>query len=58
MFDMDVGFGETVWLAARFKDEKILSDAIKHRRRVRVFGNWRRGKERGCNYVDVTSVAK
>jgi hypothetical protein len=56
MFDMDVGFGETVELAAGFKDEKLLADAIKHRRRVRVFGNWKRGKEAKCRYVAVTKI--
>lgn len=56
MFDMDVGFGETVELAAGFKDEKLLSDAIKHRRRVRVFGNWKRGSSATCRYVSVTKV--
>jgi hypothetical protein len=56
MFDFNVGFGETVWLAAGFKDEKILSDALKHHRRVRVFGNWRRGKTAACRYVSVTKI--
>lgn len=56
MFDMDVGFGETVWLAAGFKDEKILADAIKQRRRVRVFGNWKRGSSAACRYISVTKV--
>lgn len=56
MFDMDVGFGETVWLAAGFKDEKLLADAIKHRRRARVFGNWKRGSSAKCRYVSVTKV--
>lgn len=56
MFDMDVGFGETVWLAAGFKDEKRLAEAIKHRGRVRVFGNWKRGSSAKCRYVSVTKV--
>ena len=58
MFDFDVGFGETVWLAAGFKDEKILADSIKHKRRVRVFGTWRHGRDRGCDYVTVSSITK
>lgn len=58
MFDMDVGFGERVWLAAGFKDEKTLADAAARHRRVRVFGTWRHAAERGCNYVSVTQVER
>jgi hypothetical protein len=56
MFDFNVGFGERVWLAAGFKDEKILADAAAHHRRVRVFGNWRNGHEPACRYISVTQV--
>jgi hypothetical protein len=56
MFDFDVGFGETVWLAAGVKDERRLLAAIEHRRRVRIFGTWRHGKEARCRYVSVTRV--
>lgn len=58
MFDFNVGFGETVWLAAGFKDEKILADAAAHHRRVRVFGNWRRGAATGCRYISVSKVER
>jgi uncharacterized lipoprotein YajG len=45
-----------VWLAARMKDTKLLTDAARRSERVHVSGVWHRGKEKACNYVDVSKV--
>jgi hypothetical protein len=45
-----------VWLAARMKDTKLLTDAARRSERVHVSGVWHRGKEKGCSYVDVSKV--
>ena len=45
-----------VWLAAPMKETNRLTDAARHRRRVRVSGVWRHGKDKTCNYIHVTKV--
>jgi predicted acyl esterase len=45
-----------IWLAARMKESKVLTDAAKHRRTVRVSGVWQHGKERTCRYINITGV--
>jgi hypothetical protein len=45
-----------VWLAARMRETKVLTEAAKRRRRVHVWGNWQRGKEKGCSYIHVSKV--
>jgi hypothetical protein len=55
MFDFH-GTGSTVWLAAPMHETKILTDAAKKNRRVRILGKWRRGRQPNCSYVEVTNV--
>jgi len=58
MFDFHAGRSKTVvWLAAGARDSKRLSEAVRSRDRVRISGIWKRGRETGCSYVDVTNVA-
>ena len=45
-----------VWLAADVRASKQLTEAAKAHRRVRVVGTWKRGREKGCGYVDVKKV--
>ena len=56
MFVFHSGRSTSISLAAPMRESKILTDAAKHQRRVHISGKWRRGKEAGCSYVDVTSV--
>ena len=56
MFVFHSGRSTSVSLAAPMRESKILTDAAKDQRRVHISGKWRRGKEAGCSYVDVTSV--
>ena len=46
-----------VWLAADAHDSRKLTDAARTRNRVRIAGPWKRGRQNGCAYVDVTKVA-
>jgi hypothetical protein len=46
-----------VWLAARMHDTKALTDAANHRRRVHVWGIWQHGRDKDCNYVNVTRIS-
>lgn len=57
MFDFHAGFGETVELAAGFKDSRTLTEAARRRTRLRVSGTWRRTTA-GCRFVEVTGVQK
>ena len=58
MFDFQaVRSRSPVWLAARMHDTKALTDAANQRRRVHVWGVWQSGKDRGCNYVNVTRIS-
>ena len=58
MFDFQtVRSRRPVWLAARMHDTKALTNAANHRRRVHVWGIWQRGRDKGCNYVNVTRIS-
>ena len=58
MFDFQtVRSRRLVWLAARMHDTKALTDAANHRRHVHVWGIWQRGRDKGCNYVNVTRIS-
>jgi hypothetical protein len=58
MFDFrGANLGRTVWLAARMRETKILTDASKRGRRVHVWGAWQRGRDKACSYVHVTKVS-
>lgn len=50
------GSGSTVWLAAPRSETDILTDATNKKQRVHVSGKWRRGGQRNCTYVEVTSA--
>jgi hypothetical protein len=57
MFDFRAGRSRNpIWLAALMRDSRILTEAARHRRSVRIAGVWRRGLDGGCSYVNVTSV--
>jgi hypothetical protein len=55
MFDFH-GPGSTVWLAAPMWETKILTDAANKNQRLHISGKWRRGGQRDCSYVEVTSA--
>jgi hypothetical protein len=46
----------SVSMAAPFHVSKILTDAARDHRTVRVSGRWRRGQAPGCNYVEATQA--
>ncbi|HEX4708478.1 MAG TPA: hypothetical protein VH229_12200 [Candidatus Udaeobacter sp.] len=50
------GSGSTVRLAAPRSETDILTDATNKKQRVHVSGKWRRGGQRNCSYVEVTSA--
>jgi hypothetical protein len=54
MFVFDAGRSSSIPIAAPMRETKILTDAARHKRSVRVSGKWRRSKQAGCNYVEVT----
>ena len=57
MFDFRADHAKSwTWLAAHAKETKVLTEAAQRRRHVHVWGNWQRGKEKGCSYVHVTRV--
>jgi hypothetical protein len=56
MFDFRTTSSKTVWLAAPIGETRILTEAANRKRRVRISGKWRQGREKGCSYVDVTQV--
>src|SRR5437868_2226306 len=50
MFDFRGGRSiAPVWLAARMNETKMLNDAVAHRKRVHIWGNWKRSKAGNCN---------
>ncbi len=55
MFEFHGG-SSAVWLAAPMWETKILTDAANKNRRVHISGKWRRGGQRDCSYVQVTSA--
>ena len=57
MFDFQAtGSKRRVWMAARMHETKMLTEAARRHQRVHVWGNWQRGREKGCSYVHVTRV--
>ena len=56
MFLFRAGKSEPIAMAARARESKVLGDAARRHRRVRVSGRWRHGKQHGCAYVEVSSV--
>ena len=57
MFDFKSrGSSRPIWLAARMRESKLLTDAANRNRSVHVSGTWQRGKTRDCSYVNVTRV--
>jgi len=57
MFDFNArGSSRPVYLAARMREGKILTDAANGNRSVHVSGTWQRGKAKGCSYVNVAEV--
>ena len=46
----------TVWLAAPMRETRLLTEAASCNCPVRVSGTWRRGRDRGCSYIQVLSV--
>jgi hypothetical protein len=56
MFDFRMPSSNTVWLAAPIGETKTLTEAADRKRRVRISGKWRRGRQIGCSYVEVTKV--
>ena len=47
-----------VWLAARFNESRVLTEASRRGRRVHVSGVWRHGREKDCGYVEVTKATQ
>jgi len=45
-----------VSMAAPFHVSKILTEAARGHKTVRVIGKWRRGNAAGCNYVEATQA--
>jgi hypothetical protein len=57
MFDFRADHSKRlIWLSAPVQETKVLTEAVQRRRRIRVSGNWRHGKENGCSYVHVIRV--
>ncbi|PYS57439.1 MAG: hypothetical protein DMF76_22200 [Acidobacteria bacterium] len=46
----------SISLAAPFRVSRILTDAVRDRKTVHVWGKWRRGKAPGCSYVEATQA--
>jgi len=46
----------SVSMAAPFRVSKILTEAARDRKTVRVSGKWRRGKSADCRYVEATQA--
>ena len=58
MFDFRaVRSSNTICLAALMRDSRVLTDAARQRRSVHISGVWKRGLDRTCSYVNITSVA-
>jgi hypothetical protein len=56
MFVFRAGRSSSIPIAAPMRETKILTDAARHKRSVRVSGKWRRSKQAGCNYIEVTGA--
>jgi hypothetical protein len=57
MFDFRITGARSIFqVAAPMRETKLLTEAVKQNRRVRIWGNWQHGAAPGCNYVHVTKV--
>lgn len=56
MFVFHGGGSNSVSMAAPFHVSKILTDAARDHKTVRISGKWRRGKTPGCSYVEATQA--
>jgi hypothetical protein len=57
MFDFRITGARSIFqVAAPMRETKLLTEAVKQNRRVRIWGNWQHGAAPGCNYVHVTRV--
>src|SRR5207247_1650633 len=56
MFSFRAGRSNSIPMAAPMRETKILTDAAHRNRSVHVSGKWRRGKQPGCAYVEVTDA--
>jgi len=56
MFVFHSGRSSSIPMAAPMRQTKILTDAARRKRSVRVSGKWRRSKQPGCAYVEVTDA--
>lgn len=57
MFDFrTTGKISTIWLGARMRESKVLTEAANRNRRVHIWGTWRQGPNGNCEYVNVTRV--
>lgn len=56
MFDFRITGARSIFqVAATMRETKVLTEAAKQNRRVRIWGNWQHGAA-GCDYVHVTKV--
>jgi hypothetical protein len=46
----------SISMAAPWRESKILTNAVREHRTVRVIGKWRRGKSPDCSYIEATQV--
>jgi len=56
MFVFHGGGSKSVSIAAPFHVSKILTEAARDHKTVRISGKWRRGKAPGCNYIEATQA--
>ncbi len=57
MFDFhSTGKISTIWLGAPMRESRLLTDAAGRKRRIRIWGNWKRDPDGDCDYVSVTRV--
>lgn len=56
MFIFHGGRPTSISLAAPWRESKILTEAVRAKRKVRVIGRWRRGQTPGCYYVEARQV--
>ena len=57
MFDFHMtGSLSAIALAAPAHESRLLTEAVDQNRRVRIWGSWHHGQDRGCDYINVTRV--
>jgi hypothetical protein len=56
MFVFRAGRSNSIPMAAPMRETRILTDAAHRNRSVHVSGKWRRSKQSGCAYVEVTDA--